>query len=174
MKLTWKDCLKVGISIFVLYLAIHYWQSAADLVSTLLGAALPLIIGCAVAYLLNILMSAYERRWQDNAKKPWLVRLRRPVCMVLAFLTLVAIVALIVRLIVPQLGQCIRVIIAELPGFMEKTIALAEELVCVQDDFGRLGVVHLDPGRLVGGSDGLPGQLIRDSGDGQSVDPLEG
>ncbi len=127
MKLTWKDCFKVGFSIFALYLAIHYWQSAADLVSTLVGASLPLIIGCVVAYLVNILMSNYERRWKDNPKKPELNKLRRPVCMVLAFLTLVAIVALVFGLIVPQLGDCVGVIIAELPEFMENVIALAEE-----------------------------------------------
>jgi predicted PurR-regulated permease PerM len=48
--------------------------------------------------------------------------------MVLAFLTLVAIVALVFGLIIPQLADCIRLIIAELPGFMESAIALAEEL----------------------------------------------
>lgn len=127
MKLTWKDCFKVGFSIFALYLAIHYWQSAADLVSTLVGASLPLIIGGVVAYLVNILMSNYERRWKDNPKKPELSKLRRPVCMLLAFLTLVAIVALVFGLIVPQLSECVGVILAELPEFMENVIALAEE-----------------------------------------------
>ena len=127
MKLTWKDCLKIVVSVFVLYLAVHYWQSAADLVSTLLGAALPLIIGGVVAYLVNILMSAYERRWKDSKKRPVLNQLRRPVCMVLAFLTLVAIVALVFRLIVPQLGDCIRLILAELPEFMENVIDLADK-----------------------------------------------
>ena len=123
MKLTWKDCFKVIVSIFVLYLAIHYWQSAADLVSTLMGASLPLIIGGVVAYLVNILMSNYERRW----KSPKGAKLRRPVCMLLAFLTLIAIVALVVRLIVPQLADCIRLIIAELPAFMYSAIDLAQE-----------------------------------------------
>ena len=127
MKLTWKDCLKIVVSVFVLYLAVHYWQSAADLVSTLLGAALPLTIGGVVAYLVNILMSAYERRWKDSQKRPVLNQLRRPVCMVLAFLTLVAIVALVFRLIVPQLGDCIRLILAELPEFMENVIDLADK-----------------------------------------------
>ncbi len=122
MKLTWKDCIKLVVSIFVLYLAVHYWQSAADLVSAMLGASLPLIIGAVVAYLVNILMSNYERRWPDGKGQ----KLRRPVCMLLAFLTLVAIVALVFGLIIPQLMDCIRLIIAELPGFMESTIALAE------------------------------------------------
>lgn len=128
MKLTWKDCFKVVVSIFALYLAVHYWQTAADLVSTLVGAAFPLLIGCVVAYLVDILMSNYERRWKDNPKKPGLSKLRRPVCMLMAFLTLVAIVVFIFGLIVPQLGECVGIILAELPGFMDNAIALAEDL----------------------------------------------
>ena len=125
MKLHWTDCFKVGVSIFVLYLAVHYWQTAADLVSTLIGAALPLIIGGVVAYLVNILMANYERRWKDNPKKPGLAKLRRPACMLLAFLTLIAIVALVCGLIIPQLVDCVGLIIAELPGFMVRVIDLA-------------------------------------------------
>ena len=127
MKLRWRDCLKVGVSIFLLYLAVHYWQTAANLVSALVGASLPLIIGGVVAYLVNILMANYEGRWKDNPKKPGLAKLRRPVCMLLAFLTLVAIVALVCGLIIPQLVDCVGLIIAELPGVMADAIDLAEQ-----------------------------------------------
>ena len=128
MKLSWKDCLKIGLSIFGLYLAVHYWQSAANLVATLVSASMPLIIGGVVAYLVNILMSNYERRWKDNPKKPRLIKLRRPVCMLLAFLTLIAIVALVCGLIIPQLVDCVGLIIAELPGFMVDAIDFAEQM----------------------------------------------
>ena len=127
MKLRWTDCFKVGISIFVLYLAVHYWQTAANLVSALVSASLPLIIGGVVAYLVNILMANYEGRWKDNPKKPGLAKLRRPVCMLLAFLTLIAIVALVFGLIIPQLVDCVGLIIAELPGVMADAIDLAEQ-----------------------------------------------
>ena len=127
MKLRWRDCLKVGVSIFLLYLAVHYWQTAANLVSALVSASLPLIIGGVVAYLVNILMANYEGRWKDNPKKPGLAKLRRPVCMLLAFLTLIAIVALVFGLIAPQLVDCVGLIIAELPGVMADAIDLAEE-----------------------------------------------
>lgn len=127
MKLRWRDCLKVGASIFLLYLAVHYWQTAANLVSALVSASLPLIIGGVVAYLVNILMANYESRWKDNPKKPGLAKLRRPVCMLLAFLTLVAIVALVCGLIIPQLVDCVGLILAELPGFMADAIDLAEQ-----------------------------------------------
>lgn len=127
MKISWNTCLKVGISVFALYLAVRYWQTAADLVSALLSASLPLIIGGMVAYLVNILMSNYERRWKDNPRKPGLNKLRRPVCMLLAFLTLIAIVVFVCMLIIPQLADCVRVILAELPGFMMDAIDLAEQ-----------------------------------------------
>ena len=127
MKLRWRDCFKAGVSIFALYLAVYYWQTAADLVDNLVGASLPLIIGGVVAYLVNILMANYERRWKDNPKKPGLVKLRRPVCMLLAFLTLIAIVALVFGLIIPQLVDCVGLIIAELPDFIADAIDLAEQ-----------------------------------------------
>jgi len=128
MKLSWKDCFKIGISIFVLYLAVHYWERAAGLVAGLFGAAIPLIVGGIVAYLVNILMSAYEKRYFPQSKNAAIIKSRRPVCMVLAFLTLIAIVVLIFGLIIPQLSECIGVIIEELPGFMEQVILLADEL----------------------------------------------
>ena len=128
MKLSWKDCLKAGVSIFALYLAIHYWQSAAQLAGTLLSAAVPLIIGLVVAYLVNIVMSAYERKWFVNSKSPVAAKLRRPLCMTLAFLTLIAIIGLVVGLVIPQLADCIRLIISALPGFMDKVISLAEDM----------------------------------------------
>ena len=127
MKLRWRDCFKVGVSVFVLYLAVHYWQTAANLVSTLVGASLPLIIGGVVAYLVNILMANYEGRWKVNPKKPDSVKLRRPVCMLLAFLTLIAIVALVCGLIIPQLVDCVGLIIAELPSVIADALDLAEQ-----------------------------------------------
>ena len=44
MKLTWKDCLKIGVSIFVLYLCIHLWPGAVSLAGALLGASAPALL----------------------------------------------------------------------------------------------------------------------------------
>jgi len=134
MKLKWADFLKGAASIFLLYLAIHYWGAAAGLIKGMLSAALPLILGCAVAYLVNILMTAYERIYFPETKNPSLAKSRRPVCMLLAFVTLIAIVVLIFGLIIPQLGECIGVIIEAFPGFMDKAIGLAEELHLLAPD----------------------------------------
>jgi len=128
MKLSWKDCFRVGSSIFLLYLAIHYWEKAAGIISGLFSAAFPLALGGVIAYLLNILMSSYEKRFFPGSGRKAVRKLRRPVCLLLAFLTLIAIVALLFGLILPQLGECIGVIRDSLPGFMEKAVMIADEL----------------------------------------------
>ena len=105
--------------LLVLYLVIRYWSFVETAVLTFLTAASPLIIGGAVAYLLDILMSRCERWWFPKTKKKFLIRSRRAFCLVFAILTLLAIVALVVVLVIPQLWDAIALLLAELPGDAE-------------------------------------------------------
>ena len=134
MKLSWRDCLKIGVSIFVLYLCIHLWPNAVSLAGTVIGAASPLILGAMIAYVVNILMSFYESRWFPSSKNATVIGSRRVVCMVLAYLSLVAVVVLIVALIVPQLVSCVRILLSEIPGAMTKAVAFVESLDIVPQD----------------------------------------
>ena len=115
MKLDWKACLKVGVSTFLLYLGIHYWAPVMAFLGKAVGAAAPLLIGCVVAYPLNILMYRYETWYFPRSGKKFFRVTRRPVCMVAAILTLLAVVAGVMILIIPQLISCVQVIFAELP-----------------------------------------------------------
>ena len=134
MKLSWKDCLKIGVSIFVLYLCIHLWPWAVSLAGTVIGAASPLILGAGIAYVVNILMSFYERNWYPASKNAAVIRSRRVFCMVLAYLSVVALVVLIVALIVPQLVSCVQILLSEIPGAMTKAVAFIESLNIVPED----------------------------------------
>lgn len=118
MRIEWKSCFRVGLSAFVLYLCITYWSSAAGFVAAAVGAAAPLIIGCVIAYLVNILMSFYERHYFPGTKATGLKKSRRPVCMIGAFLTLAAVIVLLINLVVPELAACVQLLFAKLPGAM--------------------------------------------------------
>lgn len=124
MKLEWKTCLKIGVSIFLLYLCIRYWPNAAKLLSTGLSAATPLILGCIIAYLVNILMRFYEKHYFPKAAAGVAVKSRRPVCMIAAFLTLIIVVLLVIDLIVPELVSCVGVIISALPAAIESLVQM--------------------------------------------------
>ena len=134
MKEQIKKYLVPGIMLLALYLIIRYLSFAEAAVRTFFTAASPLIIGAAAAYLLNILMSRYERWWFPKTKKKFLIKSRRAFCLVFAILTLLAIVALVVLLVIPQLWDAIALLLAELPGAMQKLLAFAESLEILPED----------------------------------------
>ncbi len=134
MKTDAKSLLKVGIAIFLLYLCIHYWTGISGFLLTIVGAAFPLTIGCVIAYLINILMSWFERHYFPNSIRPAVIKSRRIVCLITAILSMLAIVALIVWLVLPQLIDCIMLIINILPGTIEKLLAQIEKLNILPED----------------------------------------
>ena len=134
MKIKWDACLKVGVTAFVLYLCTQYWPALGDLVSAILGAASPLLIGCVIAYLVNILMSLYERHYFPKTQKQLLIKSRRPVCMIGAMGTLGAVVAIVGALVVPELSSCISVLIAAVSEVLTDLVNMLAKLEIIPDD----------------------------------------
>lgn len=125
MRIEWKTCMRVGVSAFLLYLAIYYWTGAVNLVMLAVSAAFPLLLGGVIAYVANILMSFYERKIRCK-KKQWR-KAKRPLCMLLAFITVIAALVLLIQLIIPQLISCFGVLIDALPGAIESLYNWLEE-----------------------------------------------
>ena len=128
MKTDLKKYSGLLIGIFLLYLCIRYWDGVVSLLSLAFGAAAPLFIGAVIAYILNILMSFFERHYIKKAKSKWLQKTglieksRRPVCMLLAFISLIGIIALVIGIIVPELINCGKHLFAEVPVFVENCL----------------------------------------------------
>ena len=87
-----------------------------------------------MAYIINILMSFYERHFFPKSKKKAVAKSRRPVCLTGAILTVIGAVALVIVLIAPQLAACIEMLINLLPGAIEKLIAKLSGLEFVSDE----------------------------------------
>ena len=126
MNLSWKTCFRAGITVFALYLAMHYWQGAASLAGALAAAA-PLAAGAITAYILNILMSFYERHWFGQSQKPIVIKSRRAICLLLSVLTLLAITAGVIALVVPQLIACVQLLLSQVPAALERASAWLEQ-----------------------------------------------
>lgn len=134
MKVEWKSCFRVGLSIFSLYVCIQYWPSISGILAAALGAASPLFIGCVIAYIVNILMKLYEKNYFPKTKKVLLIKSRRPVCMFASFATLIAVVILVINLVVPELVFCIRVIFSALPTAIESIIEMLDKVNVLPED----------------------------------------
>lgn len=127
MKIEWKGCLRLGVTIFLTYLAIHYWGSIAGFAGVVFGAAESLILGFGIAYVLNILMSFYEKHYFQKSQKEAVVKSRRIVCLLASILTLIAVVALVIGLVLPELASCVRLLAAEVPEAVEGAVQWLEE-----------------------------------------------
>lgn len=134
MKITWKTCLKIGITLFLLYIAIAFWDNISGLLSAVFAAMFPILIGGAIAYVINIPMTFYEKHYFPKKNGKFFTVTRRPVCMTAAFLTVIAVMVIVVWLIIPKLGECVSVIVAKFPALFEKALLFAKSLDIMPED----------------------------------------
>lgn len=137
MKLSWSACVRIGVTATLVLLIVLCREQLWAAVRLLSGAVAPLALGAAMAYAVNILMSFYERHIAPKGRaRLWREKLRRPVCMALAFLTVVLAIYLLFALILPQLISCFQVLLAALPkawhelyGWLDRHFDLSAVLV---------------------------------------------
>lgn len=156
----------------MVYLTLRYWEPLTATAFNMLGAAMPLILGGGIAYVVNVLMRFYEKRFFPNSAKPWLTRMRRPLCMLLAFATAVLVLFVLVRMILPELIHAINLIVASLPGalaqffqWIEEKLAEAGYLEAVSnllpaDNFDWQGTVTKGLNLLISGVGGVLGATV--------------
>ena len=86
MKLECKQLLKIAGVVFLQYLAIEFWPGIVSIAGTMLAAAVPLLIGCGIAYVVGILMGWFERHYFPRAVKPVVAKSRQVVCLLAGWL----------------------------------------------------------------------------------------
>ncbi len=135
MKFEWKSCIRLAVSGFILYLAIYYWKTVSNALALLIGALSPIVAGFSIAYVLNILMSFYERHYFTRyAERAIVKKSRTAVCVVAAILSFAAIIAVIVMLIVPELISCIKFLVSQIPPFINSLLDNDFVIRIVPDD----------------------------------------
>ena len=127
VKQDFKKMLGFAGALIVVFLVIRYWEKLEGLISVGVGAAMPLIIGCVLAYVINILMKTFEN-WYDKLFKVEVARkIKRVACLILAFLSLAGIIALIINLVLPELINCIASFIRLIPGALQTVVDIVGE-----------------------------------------------
>lgn len=118
MKSQFKNYLGFGAAAFLVYLAVHYWETFANFIGIASKAASPLVLGAVMAYILNILMSFYEKHYFPKSQKDIVQKSKRVVCMLGAFLTLLLVIVFVIQLVVPELVACLKLLLSGVPGAM--------------------------------------------------------
>lgn len=111
--------LKYGLCIAVLILLVIRFDKVYSWLSQIWNVAFPLILGCLVAYILNIIMKALENHWFPDTNNKAALRARRGVCVFLSIFLIFAAIFLIVRIVLPELVQAFSVMADEIPVYFE-------------------------------------------------------
>lgn len=135
MKPETKKLVRIGLMIVGVWLVINYWDGCVQLVLSIIGAASPLLIGGVVAYIVNIVMGGYERLIFPKSKNKAWQKSRRPVCMLLAFGSVVVGLYLIISITLPELASCVGLLLEKLPPALEKGWAFLEEKLHLSETF---------------------------------------
>lgn len=127
MKQEMKKMLGIAGALIIVFLVVRYWTKLESVFSLAVNAGMPLIIGCVMAYVINILMRWYEKWYTKLFKVEVAKNIRRIVCLILAFLSLGGIIFLIVNLVLPELINCIASFIRLIPGALAMLVEFVGE-----------------------------------------------
>lgn len=163
-----KYCI-IGVIAAAVCLFVMKADELAEAVSVVVTAAAPLLLGCAIAYVLNILLKKLESVYFPNTSRAAVIKTRRPVCIFLSFLALFLILVFVIYLVVPELLSSLRLITDEIPATVESirlwAIHHSEELPAFQEalkdaDVDWQSMIKKTMDILVVGAGGIVGSVI--------------
>lgn len=134
----------------VLILVIKYFNVLLQGAGNLWRIAGPLLMGCVIAYVLNIIMRQLEKLCFPKSKNRLVIKSRRPVCIILSIVLIAAVIFLVFRLVIPELASAIGIIGAGIPVLFEQAVdwlaenaeafpGIAEKLQELQIDWKNVG-----------------------------------
>ena len=111
----------------ILLLMLKYSESIFQAGQNLISIITPMLVGCAIAYVLNILVDKVESLPPFRNEASPLYKGRRAISILASLAVLVLTVVLLVLIIIPQLVEAFQVVLAGIPPLLEQVAKWAVE-----------------------------------------------
>ncbi|MEG1557553.1 MAG: AI-2E family transporter [Oscillospiraceae bacterium] len=113
---TFRKLLLLAAIIMLLCWGLYHPEKILELLGSISSVLTPFLIGGALAFILNVPMSFFERHlFRKNAR---LQKLRKPISLVLSFLFCFAIIVFVCVAVIPELVKTVTILIESVPQFM--------------------------------------------------------
>lgn len=101
-----------GLILFTIFVLVVLWnyELVFEGVKLLWRVISPFVLGGAIAFVLNIPMSFFERKIFGKAKdteKKWAKKLARPLSLIITLIVVIGIIATVMLIVIPELGRTI-------------------------------------------------------------------
>ena len=152
----------------LLYVGLQNTRLVSAALRYVVGLTAPFLIGGCIAFVLNVPMRALEKKFWPETDKKALNALRRPMCILVSLVLILAILTAVVMLVVPELVNAFGVLADQIPVFLKNAQAwllangdafpaLQDWLSAAQIDWNSigqtlLGYVTTGAGNLLGGT----------------------
>ena len=120
----------------LLVFAVFNLPAILGAVGYVVGAIYPFLIGVCFAFVVNVLLKFYEERafaFLNRKQLKWWKKIRRAVCVVLAFLTLALIVTGILVFVLPELGSSLERLVNNAPSYITRLSKEITDLLARHD-----------------------------------------
>ncbi|WP_251546113.1 AI-2E family transporter [Limosilactobacillus caecicola] len=116
-----KHYLPIFVTLFALYLAIHYWPTIAKFAGNIGHATIPLLAGAVLAYVINILLNQWELLY-TKVLPHGAQKFKRGVCIALSYVSIIVIISLVLWLVIPEVIACVKLLLAHHSRLIQRTI----------------------------------------------------
>ena len=127
-----KDNLKKirGLILFTIFVLVALWNYdlVFDGIHFIWGVISPFVLGGVIAFVVNIPMRFFEEKLFDKAKqkkKKWAEKFARPLSLIIALLLIIGIIATVVLIVIPELGNTLLNLGKTMQDFIPKAQAWA-------------------------------------------------
>ena len=103
----------------LLVIALNFGK-AMNILGWLLSAALPILVGLAIAFILNVPLSFFEDKvfaFMDKSKFKFVRKAKMPICLILIIVLVVLLLVLVVFVIVPTFFEAVKDIVEIVAGY---------------------------------------------------------
>lgn len=107
----------------LLVLCVINSQGIMNALGLVIKIAMPFITGCAIAFVLNIVMNLIENRMLKKWTGKYADRFKRPVSIVLTFVFIVLLLVFLISMVVPQLVRAVSDVVKQVPLGINRLMA---------------------------------------------------
>ncbi|MBP3692011.1 MAG: AI-2E family transporter [Clostridia bacterium] len=137
----------IAAACIIIFLAIENIGVVAGAVSWVLNLVMPLIVGFAIALILNVPMRWLETKLFKKSKKPFWQKLRRPLAFIISLVLILGILVGVIWLVIPALVDAVKVIVQSVIDFINKISAM-DKAEIAELPFGN-ALLNIDWGKML-------------------------
>ena len=141
-----KDIIRImlllcGVVLFA-YILFNF-DKVSHLFSWLVNILMPFVIGFAIAFVVNVPMKGFEKVLFKNENSR-LYKMKRPVCLILSFLCIIAAFAFAITMVIPEMSRTVTAFAEKLPAAMDdiqnKAIKIMKDQPDIVDKIKRIDI----------------------------------